>query len=204
MIRRLFRGRKPARALPEAELARRLTDPDYACACCGEVLHAAVGVIRPDVPFGWKNPPDPVADDSFDDGNYEVLTENFARRDGEKLLRAWLPIPVKGTDASVFIGVWCSLKIGNHTRFRTAQARGEADRLGNLSSLLYTQIPPLTGPLLTEGVLTPVPGGQLPHYWITAKKHPFHAAQQDGMTATEILSLYETFGRGDVVSHLKA
>lgn len=204
MILRLLKRNKAPRPLPEAELARRLTDPDYACACCGVVLGAATEIVRPAAPFGWVNPPEPTDDETFELGYMEMLTQNYARRDGNFLLRALLPVPVKGTDAQVFFGVWCSLKSGSHARFRSAQARGEADRIGEMPSWLYTQIPPLSGRLLTEGFLTPFSDGRMPLYWITSEKHPFHAAQRDGLTATEILSLYEAFGEGELVAHLKA
>lgn len=203
MIRR-FRRSKPAPQVPEAELARRLVDPDYACACCGVVLRAGTGVVHPEAPFSWKNPPEPAEDVVFDEGGLEIFTKNYARRDGDNLLRAYLPVPVKGTEGTVFLGVWCSLKVGNHARFRSAQARGEADRLGDLFSWLYTQLPRLTGPMLTEGLITPYSDGRPPLYWITTEKHPFHAAQRDGMTATEILEIYESFGHHDMVKHLKA
>ncbi len=203
-MKRLFRRRKPRPEVPEAELARRLITPDYACACCGTVLHAGIGIVWPDAPFGWKNPPEPAEDSAFDLGGSEIFTENYARRDGENLLRAYLPIPVKGTGDSVFLGVWCSLRTGNHAMFRGAQTRGEADRLGDMPSRLYTQLPRLTGPMLTEGILTPYSDGRPPLYWITTAKHPFHAAQQDGLAATEILAIYDSFGRSDMVGHIKA
>ncbi len=203
MIGRFRRSKTPPE-VPEDELARRLTDPDYACKCCGTVLHAGTGVVWPDAPFSWKNPPLPAEDATFDDGGVEILTHNYARRDGDSLVRAYLPIPVKGTQSNVFFGVWCSLKAGNHARFRGSQARGEADRLGDMVSWLYTQLPRLTGPLLTQGLITPYSDGRPPLYWITTEKHPFYAAQKDGLTATEILEIYESFGRGDMVKHLKA
>ncbi|MEJ6391752.1 DUF2199 domain-containing protein [Gymnodinialimonas sp. 2305UL16-5] len=203
MIRRLFRRQK-SRPLTEAELAHRLIDPGYACTCCGEVLNAAAGAVWPTAPFGWTNPPAPYPDDAFDTAGRDVLTENYARRGGDTLLRAYLPIPVQGTETQVFLGVWCSLKVGNHARFRSAQARGDADRMGDMFSWLYTQLPAMTGPLLTEGVLTPYSQGRLPLYWITAEKHPLYRAQQDGLTASEILALYRDMGCGDLVDHLIA
>lgn len=203
MIGKLFRRQKSATVVPEAELARRLTDPDYACACCGTVLGAAKSV-RPDAPFSWKNPPEPAEDYVFDAGGTELFTKNYARRDGDNFLRAYLPIPVKGTEGTVFLGIWCSLKAGNHARFRAAQVRGDANKLGELRSWLYTQLPRLTGPLLTEGVVVPYSDGRTPLYWITTPKHPFYAAQQDGLSAPEILEIYESFGCGDVIHHLKA
>lgn len=203
MIRKILHRQKSPRIVPEAELARRLIDPNYACACCGTVLGAAKA-LRPEAPFSWRNPPEPAPDCAFDGGGVELFTENYARRDGENLLRAYLPIPVKGTDGAVFLGVWASLKAGKHARFRAAQARGDADKLGNLPSWLYTQLPRLTGPLLTEGLIVPYSEGLTPLYWITTPKHPFYAAQQDGLTASEILEIYESFGYGALVSHLKA
>lgn len=201
---RLFRRTKPPRVIPEAELARRLTDPDYACACCGTVLGANKGIIHPTAPFGWKNPPDPLEDTEFSGSSREILTMNYARHAGDNLLRAYLPIPVKGTEESVYVGVWCSLKTGNHALFRAAQEQGDADRLGDMFSWLYTQLPRLSGPLLTKGVVVPYSKGRRPLYWITDERHPFYAAQQQGLTATEILTLYEDFGHGDIVAHLKA
>lgn len=201
---RLFRRARPPAPPSEAELARRLTDPGYACACCGTVLGAATGVVRPAAPFGWKNPPRPAPDEAFDAGGGDVLTENYARFGRDTLLRALLPVPVRGTEGQVFLGVWCSLKIGQHARFRSAQGRGDAERLGEMDARLWTQLPPLTGPLLTEGRIAPSPGGRKPLYWITSPRHPFHAAQAGGMTATEILALYAAFGRGDMVAHLTA
>ncbi len=202
---RLFRRPKAAAPVPpESELARRLTDPDYACACCSTVLRASTGVIHPAAPFGWSNPPPPRPDAEFTGSGRELLTENYARHAGDNLIRAYLPIPVKGTDASVFIGVWCSLKTGNHALFRAAQEQGDADRLGDMFSWLYTQLPRLTGPLLTKGIVAPYSKGRRPVYWITEERHPFYAAQQQGLMATEILALYEDFGHGEVVSHLKA
>ncbi|QXT38827.1 DUF2199 domain-containing protein [Gymnodinialimonas ceratoperidinii] len=200
---RLFRRQKAAPIVPEAELARRLVDPTYTCACCGEVVNA-VRCLHPEAPFSWKNPPEPADDAVFDEGGAEIFTYNYARRDGDNLLRAYLPIPVKGTEGSVFLGVWCSLKVGNHARFRAAQQRGDADKLGDLHSWLYTQLPRLTGPLLTEGVVVPYSEGRTPLYWITTEKHPFYAAQQEGLTASAILDVYESFGCGDVVAHLRA
>jgi hypothetical protein len=205
MIRKLFRRpRATAPELPEAELARRLTDRSYACTCCGTVLRAADGAVRPEAPFGWKNPPDAKDDDTFELGYMEMLTQSYARRDGNFLVRAFLPIPVIGTDSEVFIGVWASLSSGHHARFRSLQARGEAQTLGEQFSWLYTQVPPLTGPLLTKGTLVPYSDGRTPLYWITDEKHPFHDAQREGMRAAEILDLYEAMGCAEVVKHLKA
>jgi hypothetical protein len=202
---RLFRRAKAApQPLPEAELARRLTDPDYACACCGKVLGAAKDVIRPKAPFGWSNPPEPLPDHAFSGSGKELMTENYARHAGDNLLRAHLPIPVKGTDQTVYFGVWCSLKTGNHALFRAAQEQGDADRLGDMFSWLYTRLPRHDGPLLTKGLVVPYSGGRTPLYWITAESHPFYAAQQEGLSATEILAHYEAFGHSDVVAHLKA
>ncbi|MBF9045434.1 DUF2199 domain-containing protein [Rhodobacterales bacterium HKCCE4037] len=205
MIRRLFRRpSRPAPPLPEAELARRLTDRSYCSAIDGSVLRAADGAYWPEAPFGWKNPPEPTEDVVFEEGYMEMLTHNYARRDGNFLLRAYLPIAVKDTESQVFLGVWCSLSSGNHARFRSAQQRGDAQNMGEQFSWLYTQLPPLSGPLLTKGVLVPYSEGRTPFYWITDEKHPLYPAQQEGMRASEILDLYEELGCGEVVRHLKA
>lgn len=204
MIRRLFRRSGTAPVVPEHELARRLVDQDYRCACCNLQLRAGTGAVRPEAPFSWKNPPDPQPDEAFDAGGAELFTQNYARRDGDNLLRAYLPIPVKGTEGQVFLGIWCSLTAGNHARFRSSQARGEADQLGEMFSWLHTQLPRLTGPLLTKGVVVPYSDGRVPLYWITDERHPFHAAQHHGMTAHEILEIYESFGCDELVRHLRA
>ncbi|MEJ6388165.1 DUF2199 domain-containing protein [Gymnodinialimonas ulvae] len=205
MIGKLFRRtRPPAPALPEAELARRLTDRAYQCTCCGTVLRAADGAVRPEAPFGWKNPPDAKDDETFELGYMEMLTQSYARRDGNFLVRAFLPIPVIGTESEVFLGVWASLSSGHHARFRSLQARGEAQTLGEQLSWLYTQVPPISGPLLTKGTLVPYSDGRTPLYWITDEKHPFFAAQRDGMRAGDILDLYEVMGCEEMVKHLKA
>ena len=107
----------------------------------------------------------------------EMLTHSYARRDGNFLLRAYLPIPVKDTESEVFLGVWCSLSSGNHARFRSAQQRGDAQNMGDQFSWLYTQLPPLSGPLLTKGVLVPYPDGQTPLYWITDEKPTSQACE---------------------------
>ncbi|ABD54623.1 DUF2199 domain-containing protein [Jannaschia sp. CCS1] len=203
MIGKLFRRAKVAPEIPEDELARRLIDPDFIVASGGREVSAAKAVW-PEAPFSWKNPPEPDDDSVYDLGGTVIFTHNYARRDGESLLRAYLPIPVKGTEGSVFLGVWCSLKTGMHARFRNAQGRGDAEKLGELNSWLYTQLPRFTGPLLTEGVVVPYPGGHTPLYWITTPKHPFHAAQQEGLRASEILEIYDSFGHSDVIAHLKA
>ncbi|MEX3015828.1 DUF2199 domain-containing protein [Gymnodinialimonas hymeniacidonis] len=204
MIRKLFRRDRPAPELPEAELARRLVDRAYRCACCDKEWRAADGAFWPAAPFGWKNPPEPKEDETFELGYMEMLTDSYARRDGNFLLRAFLPIPVKDTDSEVFLGVWCSLSSGNHARFRSAQQRGDAQNMGDQFSWLYTQLPPISGPLLTKGVLVPYSEGRTPLYWITDEKHPLYQGQQEGMRAGEILELYETLGCGEVVQHLKA
>ena len=204
MIGKLFRRSKGPVEVPEAELARRLIDPEvlYPRQDGTEVI--AAKAVWPEAPFSWKNPPEPQDDSIFDAGGTEIFTHNYARRDGDNLMRAYLPIPVKGTEGTVFLGVWCSLKVGNHARFRAAQTRGDADKLGDLHSWLYTQLPRLTGPLLTEGVVVPYAGGLTPLYWITTPKHPFHAAQQEGLSASEILEVYESFGCEDVVARIKS
>ncbi len=205
MIRKLFRrAPAPVPELPEAELARRLTDRDYCSAINGKVLRAADGAVRPPAPFGWKNPPEPKEDETFEQGYMEMLTDNYARRDGNFLVRAFLAIPVKDTESEVFLGVWCSLSSGHHARFRSAQVRGDAQNIGEQFSWLYTQLPPLTGPLLTKGTLVPYSEGRTPLYWIADEKHPLYAAQRDGMSAKDILDLYEQMDCGEVVRHLKA
>jgi hypothetical protein len=198
----LFRRSKRAKAIPEAELARRLTAPGYRCACCNEVVDAANAVkLRP---FGWANPPAPVPEDGFD-GSGDVMTERYARRGRDMLVRAHLPIPVQGTDAHVFLTVWANLSTGDFARFRSAQARGDADRLGDLFAWLYSRIPASTGPVLSKGVIVPVAGGAMPVYWITDEKHPLFPAQQDGgLTAMEIVALYEDLGAADLLAHLRA
>jgi hypothetical protein len=205
MIRKLFRrAPPPPPTLPEEELARRLTDRDYCSAINGKVLRAADGAVRPVAPFGWTNPPEAKHDDTFELGYMEMLTDNYARRDGNFLVRAYLAIPVQGTDSEVFLGVWCSLSSGHHARFRSAQVRGDAQNIGEQFSWLYTQLPPLSGPLLTKGTLVPFSDSRMPLYWIADEKHPLYAAQRDGMRASEILELYEAMGFGEVVRHLKA
>jgi len=199
---KLFRRTKRPKALSEAELARRLTASGYRCACCDEVLDAAYAVrLRP---FGWAHPPAPEPDSAIERMG-DVITERYARRGRDLLVRAHLPIPVKGTDDHVFLGVWASLSTGDFARFRSAQGRGDADRLGDILAWLYCRIPTASGPVLSKGVVVPVAGGAVPVYWITDEKHPLFAAQQDGgMSAQEIVTLYEDLGATDVLSHLRA
>jgi hypothetical protein len=199
---KLFRRSKVSKPIPEAELARRLTAPGYRCTCCGEVLDAANAIkVRP---FGWPDPPAPQADDAIE-GTGDVITERYARRGRDLLARAHLPIPVAGTDEHVFLGVWANLSTGDFARFRSAQGRGDADRLGDLFAWLYSRVPASTGPVLSKGVIVPVAGGGLPVYWITDEKHPLFAAQQDGgMSAHDIVALYDDLGASDLLAHLRA
>jgi hypothetical protein len=199
---RLFRRSKGPKPIPEAELARRLTAPGYRCSCCGEVLDAAHAVkVRP---FGWPDPPAPQADEAIE-GTGDVITERYARRGRDLLARAHLPIPVAGTDEHVFLGVWANLSTGDFARFRSAQGRGDADRLGDLFAWLYSRVPASTGPVLSKGVIVPVAGGGLPVYWVTDEKHPLFAAQQDGgMSAHDIAALYADLGAGYLLTHLRA
>lgn len=199
---KLFRRTKRPKALSEAELARRLTASGYRCACCDEVLDAAYAVrLRP---FGWAHPPAPEPDIAIERMG-DVITERYARRGRDLLVRAHLPIPVKGTDDHVFLGVWASLSTGDFARFRSAQGRGDADRLGDILAWLYCRIPTASGPVLSKGVVVPVAGGAVPVYWITDEKHQLFAAQQDGgLSAQEIVTLYEDLGATDVLSHLRA
>lgn len=199
---KLFRRNRTPKPLPEAELARRLTARGYRCACCGEVVDAAHAVRVG--PFGWRNPPAPQPDAAIE-GSGDVVTERYARRGRDMLVRAHLPIPVRGTEDHVFLTVWANLSPGDFARFRSAQGRGDADRLGDLFAWLYGRIPASSGPVLTKGVIVPVSDGAVPVYWITEPKHPLFAAQQEGgMTAGEILALYEDLGAGEIVAHLKA
>jgi hypothetical protein len=203
MLRLFRRTPKPPKPLPEAELARRLTAPGYRCACCGEVLDAA-HAIRLRAPFGWPDPPAPEPDAAFDGAVGDIITERYARRGRDLLVRAHLPLPVQGTDEHVFLGVWAWLSTGDFARFRSAQARGDAERLGDLASFLYSRLPARDGPLLSAGFLVPVEGGGMPVYWITDDKHPLHAAQHaGGMTATAICDLYADLGADDLLAHLR-
>jgi len=197
--------RRAIKALPEEELARRLIAPGYRCALSGEVLDAPHAIRMPG-PFGWPDPPAPQPDDKLEElsGQGDLLTENYARRNRDWLLRANLPILVSGTDGHVFLGIWASLPLGNHARFRSAQSRGDAETLGDLPSWLYTRLPPESGPLLTKGVIVPVPDGAVPYFWIMDQKHPLYAAQQEGMSATDLLDLYVALGAGDLVDRLRA
>jgi hypothetical protein len=199
---KLFRRSKRPKPIPEAELARRLTAPGYRCACCGEVLGASHAVkVRP---FGWPDPPAPQPDEAIE-GTGDVITERYARRARDLLVRAHLPIPVQGTDEHVFLGVWANLSTGDFARFRSAQGRGDADRLGDLFAWLYSRVPASTGPVLSKGVIVPVTGGGVPVYWITDEKHPLFAAQQQGgMSAGDIVALYDDLGAGDLLTHLRA
>ncbi|NKX45892.1 DUF2199 domain-containing protein [Roseicyclus persicicus] len=199
---KLFRRSKAPKPISEAELARRLTAPGYRCACCGEVWDAANAVrLRP---FGWAHPPAPLPDEALD-GSGDVVTERYARRGRDLLVRAKLPIPVRGTDEHVFLQVWANLSTGDFARFRSAQGRGDADRLGDLFAWLYSRVPAASGPVLSKGVIVPVAGGGMPVYWITDPKHPLLAAQQDGgLTAPEIAALYEDLGAGELLRHLRA
>jgi len=199
---RLFKRPKRQKPIAEAELARRLTASGYRCACCNEVVDAAYAVrLRP---FGWSQPPAPEPDTAIE-GSGDVVTERYARRGRDLLVRAHLPIPVTGTEDHVFLGIWANLSIGDFARFRSAQGRGEADRLGDLFAWLYCRIPASTGPVLTKGVIVPVAGGGMPVYWITDEKHPLFPAQQGGgLTAHDIVALYEDLGAADIVTHLRA
>ncbi|MEQ8367011.1 MAG: DUF2199 domain-containing protein [Roseicyclus sp.] len=202
----LFKRIKGApKPLPEDELARRLTAPGYRCACCDEVVDAAYAV-RLRAPFGWPDPPAPEPDSALEGlgGQRDIITENFARRARDWLVRCYLPIPVKGTPDHVFLSVWVSLSLGHHARFRSAQIRGDADQLGDLFSWLYNRLPPSSGPILTKGLLVPQAGGLTPFYWITDEKHPLYPAQQEGLTAHEIAELYAELGAQEVLQHLKA
>jgi len=199
---RLFKRTKRPKPIAEAELARRLTASGYRCACCDEVVDAAYAVrLRP---FGWTHPPAPQPDTAIE-GTGDVVTERYARRGRDLLVRAHLPIPVRGTEDHVFLAVWANLSVGDFARFRSAQGRGEADRLGDLFAWLYCRIPATTGPVLTKGVIVPVAGGGIPVYWITDTKHPLHPAQHDGgLTAREIVALYGDLGAGELLRHLHA
>jgi len=199
---KLFRRAKSLKPVPEEELARRLTAPGYRLAGTGEVLDAAYAVrLRP---FGWPDPPAPQPDEALE-GPGDVVTERYARRGRDMLVRAHLPIPVTGTEDHVFLTVWANLSPGDFARLRSAQERGDADRLGDLFAWLYCRVPASSGPVLTKGLIVPVSGGGMPVHWITEPKHPLFAAQQEGgMTATDILALYEDLGAGKIVAELKA
>lgn len=198
----LFRRKKAPPPLPEAELARRLTATAYRCACCGRLWDAAHGVsLRP---LGWANPPEPQPDSAIEQPG-DVITAGYARRGRDLLVRAELAIPMRGGEDHVFPQVWANLSTGDFARFRSAQARGDADRLGDLAAWLYSRLPASNGPVLTKGVIVPVAGGALPLYWITDPKHPLHAAQHHGgMSAPQIAALYEDLGAGALLAHLRA
>lgn len=188
--------------MSEGELAQRLAMPDYRCACCGtQVHHSHAPVLRP---LGWADPPAPLDDEALDRPG-DVVTPNYARRGRDMLLRARLPIAVKGTDGHVMPQIWASLSTGDFARFRSAQQRGEADRLGDLPAWLYVRIPASTGPVLNKGVIVPLAGGEMPVFWITDPKHPLHAAQHHGgMAAHDIIALYHDLGAAQFVQHLTA
>lgn len=204
---RLFKRRKRApKPLAEAELARRLTTHDYRCICCDEVVDAP-NAVRLRAPFGWPDAPDPHPDSAMDElsGIHDILTENFARRNRDWLLRASLPLPVQGTEAHIFIGVWCSLPLGHFARFRSAQTRGEADQLGDMTSFLYSRLPADSGPLLTKGILVPQAGGLPPVYWITDERHPLYPWQHDGGIApADAVELFRALGAEYTLEHLLA
>jgi hypothetical protein len=202
MMLRLFRRTKPPKPLDEADLAKRLTATAYRCACCGDVWDGAHGVrLRP---LGWAVPPATQPDTALDQPG-DVITESYGRRGRDLLVRAELAIPVRGTEDHVFPEVWANLSTGDFARFRSAQARGDADRLGDLSAWLYSRLPASSGPVLTKGVIVPVAGGLRPLYWITDAKHPLYAAQHHGgMSAAEIAALYEDLGAKALLDHLRA
>jgi hypothetical protein len=199
---RLFRRNKPQKPLTEAELAQRLTATSYRCACCDRLWDAAHSVrLRP---VGWADPPAVQADSALDQPG-DVITEGYARRGRDLLVRAEFAIPVQGTEHHVFPQVWANLSTGDFARFRSAQMRGDADRLGDLSAWLYCRLPASNGPLLSKGVIVPVAGGALPLYWITDPKHPLYAAQHHGgLSPTQIVALYEDLGAQALLVHLRA
>lgn len=199
---RLFRRKTAPKPLDEADLGRRLTATSYRCACCGTVWDAAHGVaLRP---LGWANPPDAQPDSAFDQPG-DVITARYARRSRDLLVRAELAIPMRASEDYVFVQVWANLSTGDFARFRSAQARDDADRLSDLSAWLYSRLPAASGPVLTRGVIVPVAGGGLPVYWITDVKHPLYAAQHHGgLSATEIAALYEDLGAAALLAHLRA
>lgn len=199
---RLFRRKTAPKPLNEAELARRLTSTAYRCTCCGQLWDAAHGVrLRP---VGWVDPPAVQAEGALDQPG-DVITEAYARRGRDMLVRAEFAIPVRGTEHHVFPQVWANLSVGDFARFRSAQARGDADRLGDLSAFLYCRLPASSGPLLSKGVIVPVAGGGLPLYWITDPKHPLHAAQHHGgLSPAQVVALYEDLGAQALLTHLRA
>lgn len=197
---RIFRRRAGNTTVSETELARRLSTVDYRCTCCDEPVHLRHGPsLRP---LGWADPPAPAPDEALDQPG-DVLTENYARRGRDMLLRATLPLAIKGTDGHVMPQVWANLSTGDFARFRAAQGRGEADRLGDLAAWLYVRIPASSGPVLNKGVIVPVAGGHMPVFWITDLKHPLHAAQHHGgLSAQEVIALYRDLGATTFLQHL--
>lgn len=199
-MRGLFRRRSVGAGLADDELARRLSDTGYKCRCCGVAVHAAHPVMLR--PVGWADPPAPQPDTALDQPG-DVVTERYARRGRDMLVRAALPLAVKGTDGHAMPLIWANLSTGDFARLRSAQSRGDADRLGDLPAYLYVRIPASSGPLLSKGVIVPVAGGEMPVFWLTDPKHPLHAAQHHGgLSAREVLALYQDIGAERYLAHL--
>ena len=187
MIRNLFR-RRPT----DLELADRLTSENYTCRCCKKAWKPAFACPNPKAPFTWLAPPDPAPDRAMITSG-DVLTESFCRYQGDNSVRAYLPIFVSENRKSVFLPVWASLSEPNFDQFRAAQTSGSADKLGDMFSWLFSEIPGVAAPL-GKGVLQPFASGRLPLFWLSDKAHPLFSAQDKGLPARQVQKLYESLG----------
>jgi len=184
-------------ALSEDPRWQRFNDKDFACPCCGQNFSGIFDI-------GFDHP-DPWPHGSREQSGLEILIVREDRLgtdlctfDNNFLVRAILPLPIKGSDQRFAFGCWGSLSKENFDAYTNDAL--EKHNFEGVFSWLTNSLPTFetTDPLPCS--LVPGEKGQRPSLWVH-EGHALHDAQQDGISFDHLLDIYALAG-SDIRPHL--
>ena len=169
------------------------------CPCCGRTF-AGVFDIAFDHPANW--PHGPLRDTGGDalevDG--DSLTADLCVHDGQRYIRATLPIPIRGTEQVFAYGPWGSVSEGSYDAYVEAAYLGGPPFEGCFAWL--ANILPGTGQedALPCNLMPHADPDRRPELYVH-RGHPLHDWQRDGIDFDGLLDLYAAAGQ-DIRPHL--
>lgn len=128
------------------------------------------------------------------DGDF--LSEDFCVIDGENfIVRGVLKLPVKGLDKAFGFGVWSTLSRENFETYVDQFDEGWNENDSQWFSWFCSDLSYFGKTFSEKAWLRPQPNRQRPHIFLSDPDHALSLAQKTGITASEMLKIYEFYGQ---------
>lgn len=179
---------------------KRFNDESRACPCCGRQF-SGIFDLGFGAPKGWEHGDLPEGEEVLQAGD-DFLTADLCKMGEARLVRALVPLPLRGSDEVFHFGAWASLAPEKARAYVAASEQNDPSLFEGGFAWLANDLPGFESDDPIACNLWPDPDPRMrPH--LKAQSGPLKAAQDNGISFDELLDIYAASGE-DIRPHLIA